>query len=184
MRRRRQRHEGSRFQQLVQDLCLQPVGAVLLIGNLVNVAVSQEFPVDTHIFLENDRINIRLVVRHPHGFLYRHRNWQPHGIHHGFVQCHPLHHTADGRAIGSHHRIRKLLIILLRALPFGSAAVGAGFPPIPRHRSLASRRRPVQRRRFHTLQILRRFHGAAGGALFQPPRLVVLQIDEHIVCHP
>ena len=184
VRRRRQRHKGARFQQFVQDLGLQPVGAVLLVCDLVNVAVTQEFPVDADVFLQNDWVNVRLIVRHPHGLLYRHRNGQPHGIHHGFVQGHPLHHASDGRAIGSHHRIWQFLAVLFRALPLCPAAVRACLTPPPRQISCHARRCPVQCGRVQTLQILCRFHGAACGALFQPPRLIVLQIDEHIVCHP
>ena len=85
VRRRRQRHKTAGFQQLVQDFCLQPVGAVLLVGNLVQVGVAQEFPVDADVFLQNHRVNVRLVVRHAHRLLHRHRHRQSHGVHHGLI---------------------------------------------------------------------------------------------------
>ena len=136
----RERREAAERNKLVDDFLLQPVRGVLLVGYLVDVAVAQELPVDAHVFLQNHRIDVRLVVRYPRR-LQRHRYDRVAELvklagRHGHRLC-----PGDDAAVAAPDREVDLLVVLGALHPLGRSAVRAylGRAPV-----LAVRRRGVQ----------------------------------------
>ena len=127
----RQRDVAAGFQQLVDDLALDAVGGVLLVGDLVDVAVAQKAAIHAHVLLQDDREDVRLVEGHPRRLLDDLHHRQPQLVHVRVGYRFPAHHAADGAAVASGDGHGNLLVSFLRLLPLVSAAVRALLPPAP-----------------------------------------------------
>ena len=173
--------EASAAQNLLVDLGAQLVQRVLLVLNGVNVAAAQEMAAPAHIFSQNHRINVRLVV----GQLRRpHHSFLLHGKSAHHVRRLHLRH----QPVFSHQRFCKSHI------PHDYLPEFVSFVVLPRNGHAQSGLQIVCQSLF-VLQFLGKclaaavsaFDPVANGAAFaplHPPHLVVFQILQQGVVHP
>ena len=188
----RQGDVGAGSDQLVDDLGFNPVGCVLLVCDLVDVAVPQELPVHAHVFLENDGVDVRLVKWHSGGLHLNCHQGQAQLVH---LVCDHLHRlrTGDHVSVSLGDGVVDLLKLLLCLLPVAGPAVGADLAPAGLgalrlsghdHRAAAHSGRDAVQGRADGLHVVRRLQRAALGAPSQPSGLIVLHVLQGRVVDP
>ena len=183
---------GAGSDQLVDDLGFNPVGGVLLVCDLVDVAVPQELPVHAHILLEDDGVDVRLVEGDFGGLHLNCHQGQAQLVH---LVCDHL----NGLRARDHIPVPlgdggiDLLELLLALLPVACPAVGAHLPAAGLgalrlsghdHRAATHSGRDAVQCRADGLHVVRRLQGAALGAAPQPSGLIVLHVLQGRVVDP